>query len=629
MFKEVVQLVGAELSGINAKQYAADIARFHRIQASPGFHEAVEYVREALEELGYSVTVHKYPADGRTLYLDGYRAPIGWRLISGELKVVKPRKMLLGRVIDNPTVVVAHSGANPGVEAELVDVGRGDSDEDYKDVDVSGKFVLASGSPRRVHRKAIEERGATGIILYSERTRAPSAYPYRSLWPRAEETDKMGMAFSISLEKALMLKRLLANGRVTVYGRVKSEFYEGFLEVVEASLDGESDEEILLTAHLCHPKPGANDNASGSGLLIEIARTLKTLRKKPKRKIGFLWIPEFSGTIAHLDRHPELTGFLKAVINLDMVGGNQEKTGGTITITGVPELNPSFMPFLAYKALELSIKGSPSFGREEKIPRLRYALIGYAGGSDHHVFADPVIDVPAVAYVEWPDEYYHTDQDSADNLDPEVLGSIGVAAASLTLYLANMGDKEALEAAYISAAMAKSLISREAVKLTGKSREYAELRLKYLGNWYSLAVKRLTSFADSPTCDAIAVLASSVKNHASLELSLLSSAVKSLLTEEKKLEFIEDSRIYERTKRCPLSFREILDKLPEERRKIYEKREEGAARILASAYFFFDGKKTLTEIHQELCAAYGYIKPELLKEAVKDLETAGWLRKTG
>ncbi len=44
-----------------------------------------------------------------------------------------------------------------------------------------------------------------------------------------------------------------------------------------AFIPGQSDDEVLVVSHLCHPQPSANDNASGAAATIEIAATLRRL----------------------------------------------------------------------------------------------------------------------------------------------------------------------------------------------------------------------------------------------------------------------------------------------------------------------------------------------------------------
>ena len=52
MFKSLWRILQQECSGAAAYQVVADISRYHRIQASPGFRQAAEYVHERLAEAG-------------------------------------------------------------------------------------------------------------------------------------------------------------------------------------------------------------------------------------------------------------------------------------------------------------------------------------------------------------------------------------------------------------------------------------------------------------------------------------------------------------------------------------------------------------------------------------------------
>jgi aminopeptidase-like protein len=83
---------------------------------------------------------------------------------------------------------------------------------------------------------------------------------------------------------------------------IDSTLEPGALTYGECVLPGESEEEILLTTHICHPSL-ANDNLSGVSLLTELGALLaKTHRKRTYR---LLFIPGTIGSITWLARNEE------------------------------------------------------------------------------------------------------------------------------------------------------------------------------------------------------------------------------------------------------------------------------------------------------------------------------------
>ena len=452
--EKLLSLLREEISGVRAREYVANIARFHRIQASPGFHEAATYVYDELKKGGIEVELWRFKSDGKKRYFE-FTSPIGWDIDEGYLEIVKPKRQKLADFSQIPTSIVAHSNSTPedGITAEVVYVGKGETGKDYEGKDVKGKFVLAYGAPRRVHKEAVAKRGAVGVILFRKMFDAPDAVPYRGFWPTADEVKNLGVGFSISLRQAeQLISRLEKGEKVKVKGYIKARFFDSWLEVVTGVIRGEKrpEEEVLLIAHLCHPKPSANDNASGSGLLIEIAKTLKRLIDrgkipKPDRTLRFMWVPEYYGTIAVISEKMEQLGKIVSVINLDMVGENQDLCGSTITITETPLSLPSFLPFLLEDFIEEEAKrGMKQFGGTDALYSLRFKGTAYSYGSDHDVFVNVDLRVPAAAIICWPDKFYHSSEDTIDKVDPKVLEKIGVAAACATLICANPNSKHAL-----------------------------------------------------------------------------------------------------------------------------------------------------------------------------------------
>ena len=456
------KLVKEELSGSIAKAYVARIASYHRIQASTMFHEAAEYVKNELVKIGLkNAVIEQFISDGAKKYWT-YTLPVGWTVKSAELRQVEPEDKLITTYEDLPQSLHTFSNATPGegVTAELIDMGDGTKPEDYEGKDVKGKLVLATGRARPVHEEAVFKRDAAGVLTDSityempnvrESLDIPDAHAYQAIWPTADELDKVTFGFSLSKRQGEHLRALLKKGKkVKLNARVDAKLFPSKLDVVTATIPGSTKpaEEVFLIAHLCHPKPSANDNASGSGLLMEIARTIRALIdsrriEPPARTIRFIWVPETYGSIAFLHSHEDLPSRLVAGINLDMVGQNQELCRSTLNLDCTPDSLPSFLNDMVYGLMERSVKEfdmPSSFGTSSST--FRYNRAAFSGGSDHAEFTDSTIGVPCVMLLQWPDLFYHTSMDTIDKVSEDSLRRVGwiTAVAALTLADAAVED---------------------------------------------------------------------------------------------------------------------------------------------------------------------------------------------
>ena len=83
---------------------------------------------------------------------------------------------------------------------------------------------------------------------------------------------------------------------------IDSDLQPGHLTLGEATHAGETSDEVLLSAHICHPSL-ANDNCSGLALLAYLAKRLST--RKTRYTYRFLFAPGTIGAIAWLDANQE------------------------------------------------------------------------------------------------------------------------------------------------------------------------------------------------------------------------------------------------------------------------------------------------------------------------------------
>src|SRR5437868_14363020 len=83
----------------------------------------------------------------------------------------------------------------------------------------------------------------------------------------------------------------------TYGGLIECSLAEGHLTYGEYFHKGETDDEFLLSAHVCHPSL-ANDNCSGIALLSHLAQQIS--RRRTRYSYRFLFAPGTIGVIAWL-----------------------------------------------------------------------------------------------------------------------------------------------------------------------------------------------------------------------------------------------------------------------------------------------------------------------------------------
>lgn len=103
--------------------------------------------------------------------------------------------------------------------------------------------------------------------------------------------------------------------------RIRSEHVDGELNIGQAVLPGESEEEVLISTYICHPSM-ANNELSGP---IVAAFLYNRLKNWPARRFTyrFVWLPETIGSITYLYLHgDELKRKLVAGLVLTCLGGD-------------------------------------------------------------------------------------------------------------------------------------------------------------------------------------------------------------------------------------------------------------------------------------------------------------------
>ena len=248
----------------------------------------------------------------------------------------------------------------------MIYLDKGSDPDNYKDVDFTNKIIFIRGE-FHAYLWAIKQ-GAIGFVTdfvrevpkVRDRYDLYDALNYTSFWWKHTEDEIPTFGFVLTTKMGDQLAKLFeGRSSLLVKGKVDTSLYNGHLEVVEATLPGKCDEEVLLTAHLCHPKCSCNDNASGVSVAMEAIRVIKELIDKQKlepnyRTIKIVLIPEFTGTFAYLSDHD--SSKMVGALNLDMVGARQNGFYGPITLSDLPYSTASYISALSALCLDYAAK---------------------------------------------------------------------------------------------------------------------------------------------------------------------------------------------------------------------------------------------------------------------------------
>ncbi len=645
-------LLHEALSGEIAKDHVIQITRHHRIQGSRGYRQAAQYVLSQLRAYGFGeeeAWIESYPSDGKVAY-GTWQSPSGWDIASAELRILEPYEE---RIVGYPEIAMSLiTYSNPGdVTADLVWVGAGTSDADYHGKNVAGKFVLATGYGGSVHRLAVLKYGAAAVVCYLDDERAkeyPDMLQYTGMWPRTEELERVTFGFNITNRQGERLRELLAAGRrVVLRGRASGIGLEPYhMDVVVAHIAGAErpGEELVFSAHLDHPKESANDNASGSAAILDIARGLKSLiddgrLPRPQRSFRFLWVPEWYGTMAYIDAHedmtgPRLGGSYLANMNLDMVGEHPELLHSRMVITRTPASMPSALNDVVENMAQMVDRMNVRTPRGS-LSEFNYRVTPYSGGSDHMMFIERRI--PGVMFSH-SDYTHHTSEDTPDKVDPVELERSELIATATMLYLSELSEAEAIDLVHLVAANGAGRLGAAARRARAPLREASRTQLD--NAWFEArnAIQQAAR-VEREAVSSVLHFNSAARVHTAVNqaqarssrqeealLAAQEAEARALGAAQPRRTEAVDRRIPVRLTRGPLDFGLPESRLPEAEAAWYDSPEftlSGSARF--ELVNFIDGTRSVTQIRDALSGEFGPVATAVVARYLEDLVKVGVL----
>lgn len=302
------------------------------------------------------------------------------------------------------------------------------------------KAILYVYDPRNTFHDAYDSKLAEMIPSNSVTSRGKQSFsvPFQLLFITQHTADQLLKTTGFNLSQ--MQERIRTEGKpvsieipgikATVRTKVDtSSFYaSNVIGVIEGSDPLLRNECIIYTAHFDHTgknrsgevNNGADDNASGSMALLEVAEAFMKLRKKPLRTIVFAWVNgEEKGLLGsqYYTTDPAMPLENTLVnINLDMVGRSKMASdtgkfaGYELDVTQPGEI----MVYTAHESSELLQKMNESAHEVGIRVTDKGKEMGF-GGSDHQTFMEE--GIPALFFHSGIHADLHSIRDDVEKID--------------------------------------------------------------------------------------------------------------------------------------------------------------------------------------------------------------------
>lgn len=353
---------------------------------------AVSYIKKQFESYGYETKLQTFKF---TDYTTPHTVELSFNRIT---KSIKP--------------LAFEFSVNGYASAEVVSAGLGTVDELQK-LDVDGKIVLLKRGEISFAEKVrnASTKGAVGVIIYNNDD--------EKIFGSLGEGNKVHVpvvlltqAEGVALEKLILNKPGTKATLKIVGAQTKINTSQNVIATKKPATSKESSKNDIVVISSHHDSvegaPGANDNASGTAMTIELARVLKSIPSDSE--IRFITFgAEEAGLVGSTHYVENLSkneiSRIVANFNLDMVGS---KDAGELILQTVDK-KPNLVTELAQEASE-KLNGEPT-------------PFTQGDSSDHVPFANA--GIPSALFIHNPPEpWYHKPQDTIDKISKKKLQDV-------------------------------------------------------------------------------------------------------------------------------------------------------------------------------------------------------------
>lgn len=455
------ELIRPEFTGKLAYKTTDFVEDYWRVVGNTGFNNTIYLIADTLKAAGYVLEEKASPSDRLTYRIEKREMTHQtWEPVSASLQIIGESEPLLHSISNrNMTYLNSASTSKNGVEAEIVHI---KSIDELNKVSVNGKVVFTELNTRKIFGQVLKS-GAIGIITYDnpdylQPEKNKTSIQFRSL-PSQDSTNFWGIALSYSAKEKLTNQ--LQKGKTKVLVKIQTKRYPSEELTIIANIKGDKnpEERLVFSAHI--QEPGANDNATGVGVQLEISKTVAKLFTEQKielnRTMTFLWGDEIISTRRYIQEDKKRANGIKWGISLDMVGENTNITGGSFLIEKMPDPSAIWTrgkdKHTEWGGETLSLEDMKphylndfiytNFKKQGDFANWRVETNPFEGGSDHTPFLQA--NIPGLLLWHFTDQFYHTDNDRIDKVSQETLKNVGTAALVSGLQLVNSNEFKAIK----------------------------------------------------------------------------------------------------------------------------------------------------------------------------------------
>jgi aminopeptidase YwaD len=391
------------------------LAQSPRVAGTEDEKKAVDYIQKQFEAYGYETSLQPFTFWG---YKD---ADVFTLSVNGD------------ELSDVHTFTY---GVNGQVEGEIVYAGLGKR-EDVANVELDGKIALIKRGELSFAEKVVNaaKAGAKGVLIFNHSPGTLNGTlggPDESFVPALALTKEQGEAIIAQLDND---QRVTASIQIEGAETTESTSYNVEAKRAASHKNKDTNQIIIVGAHhdSVEGAPGANDDASGTAVTLELARVMAKLPTDTELRFvtfgaeenGLIGSYEYANSLSE-DERDRAVGMLQ----MDMVGS---KDAGELIMYTIDGEQNTVTDLGASAGARLN--GEPvAYGKE--------------GRSDHEPFH--MAGIPAALFIHAPVEpWYHSPEDTIDKISKEKLQDVAEIVGS-AVYQAARPDTPALRKAKVA-----------------------------------------------------------------------------------------------------------------------------------------------------------------------------------